>query len=108
VTVLPEPETEIWTGTPGIGLPCASRTVTVIVDDPLPAWNDVGSAERVDREGSGVGGGGGGGGGGAAVTVTVAVCWIATPPALADTVLVPASVDVNEPVATPLALVDPG
>jgi hypothetical protein len=35
----------------------------------------------------------------------VAVCVIATPPAVAETVLDPVTVEVNEPVATPLALV---
>jgi hypothetical protein len=70
--VLPLPETLICTGTFEMGVPCASRTVTVMLDEPLPASNDVGSAVRLDRAGSGVGGGGGGGGAaGVAVAVKV-------------------------------------
>jgi hypothetical protein len=50
VTEFPLPETAIWTGMFGTGFPWASRTVTVIVDDPLPAWNDSGFAETRDSE----------------------------------------------------------
>ncbi len=42
-----------------------------------------------------------------AVTVTVAVWAIAVPLAVAETVFVPATVELNVPVATPLALVGP-
>jgi hypothetical protein len=44
---------------------------------------------------------------GPAVTTTVAVCVMATASIVADTVLDPAAVELNEPVATPLALVVP-
>src|SRR2546427_8776656 len=44
---------------------------------------------------------------GPALTVTVAVCVMATPPTVADTVLVPRPVELNVPVATPLASVVP-
>jgi hypothetical protein len=42
-----------------------------------------------------------------AVTVTTAVCVMATPSIVAETVLAPATVEVSVPVATPLALVGP-
>src|ERR1051326_7395568 len=41
------------------------------------------------------------------VTVNVAVCWIATPLAVADTVLVSATVELSVPEATPIELVVP-
>jgi len=81
---------------PSIGFPFASRAVTVIVEVPLPAvMGDV--AVTVDRFAETV----------PAFTTTAAVCVIATPLIIADTVLVPAAVELRVPVATPLALVGP-
>src|SRR6059036_3736167 len=79
---------------PGIGLPLASRAVTVIVEVPLPAAiGDV--ALTVDCVPDTVPG----------FTTTVAVCVMATALIVADTVFAPAAVDVSVPVATPLAFV---
>ena len=46
--VLPEPVTESTTVAPLTGLPLTSFAVTVIVEDPLPAANEVGAAETVE------------------------------------------------------------
>src|SRR5439155_22824501 len=81
---------------PWIGLPLASFAVTVMVDVPLPAAiGDV--AVAVDCVPDTVPG----------FTTTVAVCVMAAPLILADTVFEPAAVDVRLPVATPLTSVVP-
>ncbi len=95
VSVLPEPVAASTTVAPLTGFPPASRAVTVIVDVPLPAVIEVGDAVTVDCDAET----------GPAVTVTVAVWLSATPPAVAETVFVPTTVDCSVPVATPLALV---
>ena len=97
VSVLPEPVALSVTVAPLTGFPFASRAVTVIVEVPLPAVIEVGDAVTVDCEADTP----------PAVTVTAAVCVIATPPAVAETVFVPATVELSVPVATPLALVGP-
>jgi len=78
-------------------LPLASRAVTVIVDEPVPAVMDGGAATTVDCDAETP----------PAVTLTEAVCVTATPPIVAETVLVPATLEPRVPVATPLALVVP-
>src|SRR2546425_774988 len=81
---------------PLIGLPLASRAVTVIVDVPLPAViGDV--AVTVDWAAETA----------AAFTTTVAVCVIATVLIVAETGFEPAAVEFRVPVATPLASVVP-
>src|SRR6059036_2411953 len=81
---------------PGIGLPFASRAVTVMVDVPLPAAiGDV--AVTVDCVPDTV----------PAFTTTVAVCVIVTALIVAETVFVPAAVELSVPVATPPASVVP-
>ncbi len=50
VSVLPEPVVARTTVAPLMGLPFASRAVTVIVDVPLPAVIEVGDAVTVDCE----------------------------------------------------------
>src|SRR6185312_16189347 len=81
---------------PAIGLPFASRAVTVIVEVPLPAAiGDV--ALTVDWAAETV----------PAFTTTVAVWVTPTPLIVADTVLDPAAVELNVPVATPFASVVP-
>ncbi len=81
---------------PSIGLPLASRAVTVIVEVPLPAAiGDVAlSVDRVAETAP-------------VFTTTVAVWVIATPLIVADTVFDPAAVELSVPVATPLAFVVP-
>src|SRR6266567_2335234 len=79
---------------PSIGLPFASRAVTVMVDVPLPAA--IGEvAVTVDCVADTV----------PASTTTVAVCVTATPLIVADTVFDSATVELRVPVATPLAFV---
>jgi len=97
VSVLPLPVAASTTLAPLIGFPLASWAVTVIVEDPPPATNDVGEAVTVDCEADS----------GPAVTVTAAVCVIAVPLAVAEIVFCPATVELSDPVATPLALVVP-
>ena len=81
---------------PGIGLPFASRAVTVIVDPVPPAViGDV--ALTVDSVADTV----------PAFTTTVAVCVIATVLIVAETVFDSATVELKLPVATPLAFVVP-
>src|SRR5438552_4305115 len=81
-----------------IGFPLASRAVTVIVEDPLPAAMDVGAATTVDWDAETPPG----------VTVTVTLCATETELLIvADTVLSPAAVEASVPVATPSALVVP-
>jgi len=98
VTVLPEPEAASTTVAPWIGFPAASFAVTVIVDVPVPAVIEVGAATTVDWPALTP----------PAVTVTVAVCVIATALIVAETVFPSATVELNVPVATPLAFVNPG
>src|SRR5438046_950652 len=94
VSVLPDPVAASTTVAPGIGLPLASRAVTVIVELPLPAAiGDV--ALTVDWLADT----------GPAFTTTVAVCVIATALIVAEIVFDSASVDASVPVVTPLALV---
>src|SRR6266480_3152548 len=81
---------------PAIGLPFASRAVTVTVEVPLPAAiGDV--AVTLDCPAETV----------PTFTTTVAVCVIATASIVADTVFEPAAVELRVPVATPLAFVVP-
>jgi hypothetical protein len=84
------------TETPWIGLPLASRAVTVIVELPLPAAiGDV--AVTVDCAADTV----------PAFTTTVAVCVMATELIVADTVFDPAAVELKLPVIWPFASVVP-
>src|SRR5256885_1142454 len=87
---------ESVTVAPGIGLPFASLAVTVIVDVPLPAAiGDV--AVTVDCPADT----------GPAFTTTLTVCVTPLPLIVAETVFVPAAVELSVPVATPLASVVP-
>src|SRR5712692_8071878 len=96
VRVLPVPVAARATVAPGIGLPFASRAVTVIVDPvPLAVIGDV--AATVDCAAETV----------PTFTTTVAVCVIATALMVAETVFDPAAVELKLPVAIPLALVVP-
>src|SRR6266852_4112182 len=96
VRVLPVPEAARTTVAPGIGLPLASRAVTVIVEPVPPAViGDV--AATVDTFADTA----------PAFTTTVAVCVIATALMVAETVFDPAAVELKLPVAIPLALVVP-
>src|SRR6058998_3211344 len=96
VSVFPDPVAASTTVAPGIGLPIASRAVTVIVELPLPAAiGDV--APTVDWLADTV----------PPFTTTVAVCVIATALIVAEIVFDSASVDASVPVATPSALVGP-
>ncbi len=96
VSVLPDPVAASTTVAPWIGLPVASRAVTVIVALPLPAAiGDV--ALTVDCAADT----------GPAFTTTVAVGVIATPSIVAETVFAPAAVELRLPVTTPLASVVP-
>jgi hypothetical protein len=78
-------------------LPNWSRTVTVIVELPLPAAIEAGLALTVDCEAEA----------GPAVTVTAAVWVMGVPLMSAETVLVPAPVELSVPVASPLTSVGP-
>src|SRR3989440_36439 len=80
---------------PAIGFPLASFAVTVIVLVSVPALIEMGAAATVDCAAETP----------PAVTVTVAVCVIATALIVAETVFVPAAVELRVPVATPLAFV---
>src|SRR5881296_594668 len=94
VTVFPVPVAAKTTVAPWIGLPFASRAVTVMVEVPLPAViGDV--AATVDCPAETAPG----------VTVTAAVCVTGTPSIVADTVFDSATVELKLPVATPLPLV---
>src|SRR5262245_53596151 len=96
VRVFPDPSAASTTFDPLIGLPNASLTVTVIVEDPVPTTIEVGCATTVDCPASG----------GPAVTVTTG-CWLrVTPPATAVMVWEPAPVELKAPVAMPLPFVD--
>src|SRR5207249_845775 len=96
-SVFPLPVAASTTVAPLIGLPVASLAVTVIVDVALPVAIDAGAAVRVDCAADT----------GPGATVTVAVCVMAVPLAVAETVLVPAPVELMVPVATPVASVVP-
>jgi hypothetical protein len=85
------------TVTPAIGFPLASRAVTVIVLLSVPAPIAVGAALTVDCAAETP----------PAVTVTVAVCVTATVLIVADTVFVPAAVELRVPVICPFASVVP-
>jgi len=98
VNVLPVPVATNSTVAPCIGLLFPSRAVTVIVLVSPSAVIVVGAATTVDCPADTA----------AAVTVTVAVCVTVMPPIVADTVLTSATVELNVPVATPLASVGPG
>src|SRR5213078_4278540 len=75
---------------PSIGLPLASRAVTVMVEVPLPAViGDV--AVTVDWAADTA----------PTFTTTVGVCVMATALIVAETVFVPAAVELSVPVATP-------
>src|SRR6058998_1093722 len=94
VSVLPDPVAASTTVAPGIGLPLASRAVTVIVDVPLPAV--IGEmAVTVDCAADTA----------PAFTTTVAVWVTPIPSIVAEIVLDSARVDASVPVVTPLALV---
>src|SRR5437870_5286384 len=81
---------------PGIGFPFASRAVTVIVDVPLPAVSgDVAATADCAADT------------GPACTTTVAVCVLATPLIVADTVFDSATGELSVPVATPSPVVGP-
>src|SRR5437870_2495177 len=96
VRVLPVPVAARTTVAPAIGLPFASRAVTVIVEVPVPAVIGEVAATLdcvVDTA--------------PAFTTTAAVCVIDSVLIVADTVFNPAAVELKLPVATPLALVGP-
>src|SRR5256714_90626 len=96
VTVLPRPVALRTTVAPATALPRASRAVTVTVEVPVPAViGDV--AVSVDWAAETA----------PAFTTTVAVCVMATPLIVTETVFEPAAVDETVPVATPLAFVVP-
>ena len=94
-SVLPVPVALRITVAPTIGFPLPSRAVTVIVLVALPAAMLTGETATVESPADGESG----------ITVTVAVCVMATPPAVAETVFASATVEASVPVATPLALV---
>src|SRR6266540_2747404 len=97
VRVLPLPVAASTTVAPLMGLPPASRAVTLIVALPLPAVRAVGEAASVDCDADT----------GAESTATVAVCVSGVPSAVADRVLASATVELMIPVATPFASVVP-
>src|SRR6266545_3686465 len=97
VSVFPAPVAASTIVAPLIGLPPASRTVTVMVALALPAGRVVGEAVRVDCDADT----------GAESTVTIAVCVSGAPSIVAEIVFVSATVEPSVPVATPLALVVP-
>src|SRR2546425_206806 len=96
VNVFPVPEAASMTVAPCIGLPLASRAVTVMVEAVPPAViGDV--AATVDWPADTAPG----------FTTTVAVCVIASVLIVAETVFDSAALELRLPVATPLALVVP-
>ena len=97
VSVFPLPVAASTTVASLIGLPFASFAVTVTVELPIPAAIELGAAVTVDIEAET----------GPGVTLTDAVCVKAMPFAVAETVFVPAPVELSVPVATPLAFVGP-
>src|SRR5205823_2044715 len=91
VRVFPVPPVAVrLTLAPPIGLPFASRAVTVMVDEP-PAGIDAGAAATVDC----------GADTGLTVTVTPAVCVVATVLIVAEIVFPPVVVELNVPVRPP-------
>ncbi len=85
------------TATPATGLPLPSRTITEGGErTAVPAVADWGFMLLLVIAAAAPG-----------VTVTGAVCVIATPSIVADTVFVPAAVELRVPVTTPLAFVVP-
>jgi hypothetical protein len=97
VSEFPLPVAASSTVAPLIGLPFASFAVTVTVELPVPVVIDVGAVITLDAEAET----------GPGATDTDAVCVRATPFAVAETVFAPATVELNVPVATPLASVVP-
>src|SRR5437763_1931048 len=97
LSVLPVPVAASTTVAPTIGLRLASWAVTVIVALPLPAAIVGGAAATVESDADTE----------PAVTVTSAVWAIATPSIVAEMVFASAVVELNVPVATPLASVGP-
>src|SRR5712692_7025787 len=98
VSVLPVPVAARTTVAPGIGLPSASLAVTVIVLWLVPLEAVIGEvAATVDWAAATVPG----------LTTTLAVWVMATPPPVAEMVLVSATAELKVPVATPLAFVVP-
>src|SRR5437879_1358982 len=93
VRVFPVPPDAVrLTLAPPIGLPAASRAVTVIVLVPDPAVIDAGAAATVEVVADTV----------PAVTVTLAVCVIATVLIVAEIVFPPVVVELNVAVRTPV------
>jgi len=97
VIVLPLPVADSVTAIPLSGLPLPSLTVIVTVLLP-PAVNDAGAAATVDCDAETWEAG---------FTMTAAVCVIAVPLIVAETVFVPATVEVRVLVKTPLPFVVP-
>jgi hypothetical protein len=93
----PLPVAASTTVAPLIGFPWASCAVTVMVEVPLPTAIEIGAAATVDWLADTDPG----------ATVTVAIWVIAVPLAVAETVLVSATVELSVPVATPAASVGP-
>ena len=98
--MFPVPVALSTTVAPLTRFPKASLTVTVMVEalDPVLAGIEVGDRVTVEVVALGAAG----------VTVTVAVCVIATPLIVAETVLDCAAVELSAPVATPFTSVKPG
>src|SRR2546430_993252 len=93
VSVFPVPPVAVrLTLAPPIGLPPASRAVTVIVLVPDPAGIDAGAASTVEVVADTA----------PAVTVTAAVCVIATVLIVAEIVFPPVVVELNVAVRTPV------
>jgi len=95
VTVLPVPVAASATVAPWMGLPNPSRAVTVIVEVPPAVIGEVALTDDWAAEIAPV------------LTTTAAVCVIATELIVADTVFVPAAVELKVPVICPLASVVP-
>ena len=87
--VFPAPVAERMMVAPGIGLLFPSRAVTVIVADSVPASIDGALVATVERPCDTA----------PAVTVTPTVCVTDVSLTVADTVLMPASVELTVPVA---------
>src|SRR5688572_27596932 len=96
-SVFPLPVADNTTVAPLTRLPLPSLTVTLICEVPLPAVSALGAAATVDWSADTAPGS----------TVTTAVCVMAVPFAVAETVFVPATVELRVPVATPLKPVGP-
>ena len=94
---MPDPVAASTTVAPAIGLPAASRAVTVMVETPVTAVIDEGAAATLDCAAETA----------PTVTVTAAVWVTATPSIVAETVFISGIVERTVPVATPLASVGP-